>query len=68
MAYGQQTAFEEFTLIQCSKFKNIPGCPCFKSRATKLANLVALINAWLPIGNPLRLNAHRAEQSHGVGA
>ena len=33
---------------QCSKLKNIPGCPYFKSRATKAVNLVALMNPWLP--------------------
>ena len=33
---------------QCSKLKNIPGCPYFKSWATKAVNLVALMNPWLP--------------------
>ena len=29
--------------------KKIPGCPCFKNREAKPVNLVALINALLPI-------------------
>ena len=33
---------------QSSKIKNNPGCPYFKSRATKVVNLVALMNPWLP--------------------
>ena len=33
---------------QYSKLKNNPGCPYFKSRATKAMNLVALMNPWLP--------------------
>ena len=28
--------------------KKNPGCPYFKSRATKAVNLVALMNPWLP--------------------
>ena len=39
---------EWMRLVQCSKLKNIPGCPYFKSRATKAVNLVALMNPWLP--------------------
>ena len=47
----------------------IPGCPCFKSQATKPENLVGLINAWLPIRKPPRLNVCRVKmQSHGVRA
>ena len=33
---------------QCSKLKKNPGCPYFKSRATKAVNLGALMNPWLP--------------------
>ena len=51
------SSLDTLRLQQCLKFKNIPGCPCFKSWATKPVNVVALINAWLPI-----------EESHGVGA
>ena len=29
--------------------KKDPGCPYFKSRATKPVNLVALMNPWLPV-------------------
>ena len=35
--------------MQCSKLKKNPGCPYFKSRATKPVNLVALMNPWLPV-------------------
>jgi len=30
------------------EIKKNPGCPYFKSRATKAVNLVALMNPWLP--------------------
>ena len=38
----------ERIVFQCSKLKKNPGCPYFKSRATKAVNLVALMNPWLP--------------------
>ena len=31
------------------EIKKNPGCPYFKSRATKPVNLVALTNPWLPV-------------------
>ena len=34
--------------MQCSKLKKNPGCPYFKSLATKAVNLVARMNPWLP--------------------
>ena len=40
--------FDVALLQQCSKLKKNPGCPYFKSRATKAVNLVALMNPWLP--------------------